>query len=422
MKLFTITFLITVVLSKGAIGQQLFIIYDTVNTPLIVNKINCLAKEGDVIWAGSEYGLVSLNGGVSNFYLFNNQSASFLNNIYCITIDTAGNKWIGTGGGGMGKFDGTNWTVYTSSNSPLPSNIVKAISFDSQNKMWIGTTAGMAVWDMDSSWTIYQQFSSALMSDNIECIVKSENDTMWIGTVNGGLTRAVDSALITYTIQNGGVPDNTIQDIAVGANGYRWLACAAHGLASFIFNSPPYVEFNPSNSDMPSYTVNSLAIDNSGKTLCGTFDGGLVRYLGSIYWQVFNYASVALPDSSINDIVIDSTGVIWMATTNKGVVRFNEPLLNLTVEPVYLNTATALKPFPNPSTDFINFIIESNSINNFYKIEIYNAEGKKILNNTIGPINSSACIKMDVSEFTAGIYFVKILTDTHFKSGIFVKI
>lgn len=401
-------------------AQQLFIVYDTTNTPLQVNKINCLAKEGSTLWAGSEYGFASFNGNIWNYYLFNNQTTSYINNIYAIAIDAGGNKWIGTAGGGLGRFDGSNWSIYNVANSQLPSNIIKAIAFDSNNNMWIGTTGGLAVWDMDTTWVIYQQFSSALMSDNIECIVPSLNDTMWIGTVNGGLTRIVDTSLITYTILNNGVPDNTIQDFVTGQNGFRWLGCAAHGLGAFIYNSPPFIELSPANSDMPSYTINSLAIDTAGNVLCGTYESGLVRYLGGIYWQVFNDSTVGMPDSSINDIIVEDDGVIWLATTNRGIVRFDEPELYLTAQNYSNSINDKLEIFPNPSSDFINFNIGADEQKNF-KIEIFDVSGKNIREDFIQTTNSEAKIKMDISKFSKGIYLVKIVSEINIQTGIFIK-
>jgi ligand-binding sensor domain-containing protein len=53
-----------------------------------------------------------------------------------------GNKWIGTDGGGLAKFDGVNWTVYNTSNSGLPGNSVNAIAIDGQGNKWIGTYGG----------------------------------------------------------------------------------------------------------------------------------------------------------------------------------------------------------------------------------------------------------------------------------------
>ncbi|RPI13088.1 MAG: hypothetical protein EHM58_19165 [Ignavibacteriae bacterium] len=41
------------------------------------------------------------------------------NNIFPIAIDTNNIKWIGTSQG-LAKFDGANWIVFDTSNSPLP--------------------------------------------------------------------------------------------------------------------------------------------------------------------------------------------------------------------------------------------------------------------------------------------------------------
>ena len=47
------------------------------------------------------------------------------NYVTSIAIDGSGNKWIGTvyWYGGLAKFDGTNWTDYTTSNSGLPNKL-----------------------------------------------------------------------------------------------------------------------------------------------------------------------------------------------------------------------------------------------------------------------------------------------------------
>jgi len=64
-----------------------------------------------------------------------------------VAIDEQGNKWIGTWGGGLAKFDGVNWTVYNTDNSGLPHNSVDALAFDEQGNTWIGTEdGGLAVY------------------------------------------------------------------------------------------------------------------------------------------------------------------------------------------------------------------------------------------------------------------------------------
>ena len=78
--------------------------------------------------------------------LFIIQSNSGLpdNNVSSIAIDGSGNKWIGTWGGDLAKFDDTNWTVYNTSNSGLPNNHVSSIAIDGSGNKWIGTWA--VVW------------------------------------------------------------------------------------------------------------------------------------------------------------------------------------------------------------------------------------------------------------------------------------
>jgi hypothetical protein len=60
-------------------------------------------------------------------------------------VDSSGNVWIATQWAGLVKFDGTNWTVYTASNSGLPDNRVRTIAVDDNNDIWIGTNSGFAV-------------------------------------------------------------------------------------------------------------------------------------------------------------------------------------------------------------------------------------------------------------------------------------
>ncbi len=60
-----------------------------------------------------------------------------------IAIDASGNKWFGTYYG-VGKFDGTNWTTYNTSNSDLADNDVHAIAIDASGNKWFGTDIGVS--------------------------------------------------------------------------------------------------------------------------------------------------------------------------------------------------------------------------------------------------------------------------------------
>ena len=90
-------------------------------------------------------GLVKFDG--TNWTVYNTSSSGLpYNRIACIVIDAEGNKWIGTSEGGLAKFDGTNWTVYNTSNSALPSNWIGCIAIDEQENKWI-SSGGLTVFN-----------------------------------------------------------------------------------------------------------------------------------------------------------------------------------------------------------------------------------------------------------------------------------
>ena len=68
--------------------------------------------------------------------------------------------WIGTGdsnsdllcndGGGVAKFDGSNWVFYDVANSGLPSNCITCVTVDNNGNKWFGTkglSGGVAVYN-----------------------------------------------------------------------------------------------------------------------------------------------------------------------------------------------------------------------------------------------------------------------------------
>ena len=106
------------------------------------------------------------------------------NYVLSIAIDDNGTKWIGTGNG-LAAFDGTNWTVYNTSNSGLPGNQVRTIAIDDNGTKWIGTPDGLAAFD-GTNWTVYNTSNSGLPRNGVGSIAIDDNGTKWIGT-NGGL-------------------------------------------------------------------------------------------------------------------------------------------------------------------------------------------------------------------------------------------
>ena len=59
-----------------------------------------------------------------------------------IAIDQQGNKWFGTYGRGVSKFDGSTWTTYKTNG--VSSCDVRSIAIDQQGNKWFGTDCGVS--------------------------------------------------------------------------------------------------------------------------------------------------------------------------------------------------------------------------------------------------------------------------------------
>jgi hypothetical protein len=92
-----------------------------------------------------------------------------------------------------------------------------------------------------------------------------------------------------------------------------------------------------------------------------------------------------------------SIDTIWNVAVNTN--NINKDIIDITI-------------YPNPSTSYVNIKTELRQ----YKIEVYNTEGKKILSK-----HSEVSTNIDLSQFTSGLYYIKISKDTHTKTFKVIK-
>ena len=85
------------------------------------------------------------------------------------------------------------WEYYTASNSPLPSNTIRAIATDRTGAAWIATAKGLARFD-GSNWNVYTHNDFGGTSDDVTSIAVDSGNAIWIGPTNGGIARFKDGA------------------------------------------------------------------------------------------------------------------------------------------------------------------------------------------------------------------------------------
>ncbi|MDD2563387.1 MAG: T9SS type A sorting domain-containing protein, partial [Salinivirgaceae bacterium] len=145
-----------------------------------------------------------------------------VNEIKCVAIDQHGTKWIGTYGGGLAKFDDTDWKVYNTSNSGLPYNSVCTIAIDENNIKWIGTddvagnSGGLISFD-DINWTVYNTSNSGLSYSTVISINIDQYDNKWIASWRCGVGVFNENGVV-LSVEDNEITNREITDLTIYPN------------------------------------------------------------------------------------------------------------------------------------------------------------------------------------------------------------
>jgi hypothetical protein len=189
-----------------------------------------------------------------------------------LKVDPFNNVWIGWKNIGAGKFDGTNWTMYNTTNG-LPSNKVLAFAF-SGNDVWFGTDSGVAKFD-GSFWTIYNSSNSGLTSNAVQALFLDGNN-LWVGTQTGAFVFD-GSTWTNYTTANSGLLSDSIYGFIKKGNN-TMLIGTGNGVSKF------------QNGNWTSYTLTSFSGTATSETVVISPATKFVEDLsGNIWIQSGNY-------------------------------------------------------------------------------------------------------------------------------------
>ncbi|CAM1366524.1 T9SS type A sorting domain-containing protein [Tenacibaculum xiamenense] len=138
------------------------------------------------------------------------------------------------------------------------------------------------------------------------------------------------------------------------------------------------------------------------------FEYGLTDSFGSSVIGTPNYAygyNTNLINGSINNPLANTTYYYRLAATNSGSVIYSDTyqFTTGTLSLTEFDLKNTISIFPNPTTDFIN--IKSNVSQKIKSIELYNTLGQSVY---YEDTDNKIEIKIDLSSFRKGIYFVKI--------------
>ncbi|MCP4150400.1 MAG: hypothetical protein GY757_21815 [bacterium] len=238
----------------------------------------------------------------SNFTLFTTDDGLPSGVVSDIAVDEKGTLWVGTAKG-LCKYDGRDFTTYTTDTASEGANKIRAILFDSTGSLRAGTSGGLTCYRDEGivSYTVKE----GLSNNNVRSLMIDRSGDTWIGTWNG-LARLSGDKITSYSTKNG-LPHNFIFSVIQDTEGNIWLGTAG-GLG--CLKSLNLVSFTTKDG-LADNAIHSIIADRKGRTWFGTHNG-LNRY------EKGNFKSYSTADglisNTINTLAEDRSGNIWVGT------------------------------------------------------------------------------------------------------------
>ena len=241
-------------------------------------------------------------------------------------LDSKGNIWLGSNGGGVFRYDGKAFTHYTR-NEGLSSKQVFSIVEDSRNNLWFGTQKGLSRYDgkrfqhiplpfQDTTGVWLDKVYPIISPHAVHALATDQHDNLWIGTAGGGAYRYDGTSFTPFLRERGRKQEdslyhNWIPFIAEDQQGNMWFASMTHGgICRFDGEKvTPYLTKDGLSDDM----VRTIFCDSAGNLWIG-FNGnresGLTRFDGKSF-HTFSEED-GLCNKRIRAIYEDARGHLWL--------------------------------------------------------------------------------------------------------------
>jgi ligand-binding sensor domain-containing protein/serine phosphatase RsbU (regulator of sigma subunit) len=271
------------------------------------------------IWFGTKGGGVCKYDG-SDFMHYTEKQGLPNNFVVSMTQDRYGNLWFGTDGGGVCKYDGEFFTIFNEKNG-LFNNAVWSLLADSKGNIWIGSAGGGICKYDGKNFTGYDK-DHGFPSNYIISLAEDKGGNIWMGTYGEGLIKYDPNAArknFTMFGEDQGLSSGIVTSITEDRHGNLWLATDGGGVCKF--NGHSFTHYTE-NAGLTSNSVNTVIEDQAGNLWFGTNGRGVCKYDG-IYFTCFTEAE-GLSSNSILCLLQDNNGELWFGTEGRGVTKYEK--------------------------------------------------------------------------------------------------
>lgn len=189
-----------------------------------------------------------------------------------IVVDSRDSVWFSARGGGATRFDGQNWT-YFSTEVGVPRG-VSAISQDKNGNVWFGGWTGVARFDGTNFEALpIKEYQSIIPRPFVEDIFQDNHGNIWVAAYGGGISRYDGRDWYVFTSEDGLAAKNA-KKIFEGKDGSIGVI-TDQGV--YRFNNVAW-QLITTKESLPNGAILTVVSDNSGNLWFGTDKGEIKRF------------------------------------------------------------------------------------------------------------------------------------------------
>ncbi len=259
-------------------------------------------KDG-YLWLATFAGLARFDG--VNFTVFDTSNTPELKSgrLRALYADSRGNLWVGSEHGGLAEYDGVTFHLYSQTDG-LPSNIVTSLAGDGHGGVLVGTTEGPA--RLVGSRFVRLETNPTVARDTIYSLCVERAGSLWLGTESSGLIQIRGNSVQHFNSVKG-LPLGRVWALAEDQQGALWIGCD-RGLLRVRDNVFSIITDEHGTNPGP---VVSLYAGRSGVLWVGARSGIYRLVDGSL--TLFDKVATG-GDSLIRTLFVDREGSLWAGT------------------------------------------------------------------------------------------------------------
>jgi ligand-binding sensor domain-containing protein len=302
------------------------------NSDLPWDMTRTVVSTNENLWIGTDNGLVKLTDekmeifDVTNSAIkpvkYNQNRASSIRHA---GMDNKGNLWLAAGWDAY-KFNGNEWTVYDSINSPVA--WPRKIYSDKSDNVYLTSWRGLAKYDSEN-WSVIDTSNSELPSNKVSGIYVDSQDRLWIGTFDGNIRIDKDQT-IEFNESDSPLKEGSISQVYEDSKGNFWfdLYSKDKTKAGMWLLKPDgeWTSIRPKNSELFTENhINDFLIDEENRVLWIALNSvGLIRYdIENDKWETYTPENSEVPSIHVMKLAKDKNGIIWAATF-AGVIKMKK--------------------------------------------------------------------------------------------------